>query len=405
MIIASLAEGTSEVVGYLPSEDCLRTLEVFRKMGVSIETGEIKGQPTLWIQGGGLGGLLEPTDVMDCGNSGTTLRLMTGLLAGCPFFSVLTGDRSLRSRPMRRVIEPLRTMGAEVMGRAAGTLAPLAIFGKKLSGIAYPMPIPSAQVKSAILLAGLTASGVTSVTEAIPSRDHTERMLRYFEGPITVQDGKISVTGHPSFRGKKIEIPGDISSAAFFMVAGVILPNMEIRLNRVGVNPTRTGIVEVLQQMGADMTVTPLPSLCGEPMADITVRSSKLRGVEVAQEMIPRIIDEFPVLAVAAAVADGTTTIRHAAELRVKESDRIEKMAALLNGMGVGVEVFSDGLKIKGVKKLKGGLFQTASDHRIAMAAMIAGLVADGGNRIDDRDCVNTSFPQFFDLLASLTGG
>ena len=404
VIFSALAEGPSEVVGYLPSEDCERTITAFRQMGISISVETVNGVPSLHVQGKGLWGLTEPEGVIDCGNSGTTLRLLTGLLAGKPFFSVLTGDASLRKRPMRRVIDPLRMMGAEILGRSGGTLAPLAISGKKLTGIDTRLPIASAQVKSAILLAGLTASGVTTLSEPSRSRDHTERMLRYLGVRFEEQDGRLSIVGGSSYPGKRIEVPGDLSSAAFFLVAGAIIDGSEITIRKVGVNPTRTGLLEVLKEMGAEVTVTSLASIGEEPVADLTVRSSALHGTVIRGEFIPRMLDGFPILCIAAAAAEGGTVIRDAQELRVKESDRIATMAQALRGMGITVEEFPDGMRIEGKKKWKGIFCETHGDHRVAMAMTIAGLLAEGGNEIDDVACIDTSFPGFMESLSNLTG-
>lgn len=403
VILSALAEGQSEISGYLASEDCRRTMTAFQEMGISITSEPSKGVPTLSIEGKGFWGLSEPKGVLDCGNSGTTMRLLTGLLAGQSFFSVLTGDASLRGRPMRRVVEPLRLMGGEIVGRSGGNLAPLAISGRKLSGIDHRLPIASAQVKSAILLAGLMASGVTTLSEPSRSRDHTERMLRYFGVKFEEKEGRLSIVGGSPFLGKKIGVPGDISSAAFFLVAGTLVEGSEITLRNVGVNPTRTGILDVLQQMGARITVTPLAPVSGEPTADLTVRSSALKGTAMEGELIPRTLDEFPILCVAAAAAEGETVIRGAQELRVKESDRIATMAAALRGMGVTVEEFPDGMKIEGTKKWRGADCETHGDHRVAMAMTVAGLIAKGGNRVDDEACINTSFPGFMKLLSGLT--
>ena len=404
VIFSALAEGPSEVIGYLPSEDCERTVTAFREMGIPISVEGVHGVPALHVQGKGLWGLSEPREVLDCGNSGTTLRLLTGLLAGQSFFSVLTGDASLRRRPMRRVIDPLRTMGAEILGRSGGTLAPLAICGKKLTGTDIRLAIASAQVKSAVLLAGLTASGITTVSEPSRSRDHTERMLRSLGVRFEEKDGRLSIVGGSAYHGKRIEVPGDLSSAAFFLVAGAIVEGSEITIQKVGVNPTRTGILEVLKEMGAEVTLTPLEPLGDEPVADLTVRSGALRGAVIRGELIPRTIDEFPILCIAAAAAEGETVIRDAQELRVKESDRIATMAQALRGMGVAVEEFPDGMRIEGMKKWKGTFCETHGDHRIAMALAIAGLLAEGGNEIDDVACIDTSFPGFMELLSRLTG-
>lgn len=404
VIFSALGEGPSEVIGYLPSEDCERTITAFREMGIAISVETVNGLPSLHVEGKGLWGLTEPTGVIDCGNSGTTLRLLTGLLAGKPFFSVLTGDASLRKRPMRRVIDPLRTMGAEILGRAGGNLAPLAISGKKLNGIECRLPIASAQVKSAILLAGLTASGVTALSEPSRSRDHTERMLRSLGVRFEENNGRLSIVGGSSYPGKRIEVPGDLSSAAFFLVAGAIIEGSEITIRKVGVNPTRTGLLEVLKEMGAEVAVTPLEPMGDEPVADLTVRSGALHGAVIQGELIPRTIDEFPILCIAAAAAEGETVIRDAQELRVKESDRIATMAQALRGMGITVEEFPDGMRIEGKKKWKGTFCKTHGDHRIAMSMAIAGLLAEGGNELDDVACIDTSFPGFLGLLAMLNG-
>lgn len=404
VIFSALGEGPSEVIGYLPSEDCERTITAFREMGIAISVETVNGVPSLHVEGKGLWGLTEPTGVIDCGNSGTTLRLLTGLLAGKPFFSVLTGDASLRKRPMRRVIDPLRSMGAEIFGRSGGNLAPLAISGKKLNGIDYRLPIASAQVKSAILLAGLTASGVTTLSEPSRSRDHTERMLRSLGVRFEENNGRLSLVGGSSYPGKRIEVPGDLSSAAFFLVAAAIIEGSEITIRKIGVNPTRTGLLEVLKEMGAEITVTPLEPMGDEPVADLTVRSTSLHGAVIGGDLIPRTIDEFPILCIAAAAAEGETLIRDAQELRVKESDRIATMAQALRGMGITVEEFPDGMRIEGKKKWKGTFCETHGDHRIAMSMAIAGLAAEGGNEIDDVACIDTSFPGFLGLLATLNG-
>jgi len=404
IILSALARGTSTLHGYLPSEDCLRTIAAFQQMGVPIHVESDGAIPVLRITGKGLHGLSEPADVIDCGNSGTTLRLLSGLLSGQPFFSVLTGDASLRSRPMRRVVDPLRKMGGVIFGRENGAFAPLAISGSARSGIDYHLPIPSAQVKSALLLAGLTASGTTRISEPLPSRDHTERMLRYFGASFKQNGTGMEVHGNVAFEGREIEIPGDISSAAFFLVAGAILKGSEVRVLRVGVNPTRTGILDILKQMGARIEVTSLSEVCGEPMADIVVRHGPLRATAIDGEMVPRMMDEFPILCIAAAMAEGETSIRGAAELRVKESDRIQVMADALRSMGVATDLFPDGLSIHGCGSLRGAHCKTYGDHRIAMALMIAGLVAEGPVEIDNTACIATSFPEFITHLKSLQG-
>ncbi|HIE64251.1 MAG: 3-phosphoshikimate 1-carboxyvinyltransferase [Nitrospira sp.] len=402
VILSALGEGTAEIVGYLPSEDCERTVAAFREMGISILESASGGVSRLVMEGKGLRGLSEPREVIDCGNSGTTMRLMTGLLSGQSFFSVLTGDASLRQRPMRRVVEPLRLMGGEIRGRSGGDLAPLAFSGKKLSAIDYRLPFSSAQVKSALLLAGLFASGETTISEPGSSRDHTERMFRYLDIPCEEKAGGFSVIGGSPFKNKRMDIPGDISSAAFFLVAASILEGSEITLRGVGVNPTRTGVLDVLQKMGADITVQPLAPMCNEPVADLTVRSCPLRGTVIDGALAASVLDEFPVLCIAAAAAEGETVIRNAQELRVKESDRIETMAKSLRGMGVQVETSADGMRIQGSSQWCGTICETQGDHRIAMSMTVAGLRTEGENKIDDMDCINTSFPGFLDLLSKL---
>jgi len=403
IILSALATGRSRIEGYLSSEDCECTLTAFQAMGISITSERQQGMPTLVVDGLGLQGLSEPQDVIDCGNSGTTLRLMTGLLAGQPFFSVLTGDSSLRSRPMARVVDPLRLMGAEIQGRSAGKLAPLAISGEVLTPIQYHLPIASAQVKSSILLAGLTVAGRTTVYEPGPSRDHTERMFQFFSIPFEKKENALSITGGTAFSARTITVPGDISSAAFFLVAGSIVPGSEIKLTKVGVNPTRVAVLEILKKMGADIFVAPQTDAGNEPVADLTVCHAPLKGCVVEGDLMTGALDEFPILCIAAARAEGRTVFRDAGELRVKESDRIEMMAASLSGMGVAVETFPDGMAITGRPDWKGTFCQTAGDHRIAMSMLVAGLLAEGGNQIDDMACIETSFPGFMDLLSSLS--
>ncbi len=402
-MLAALAEGESEIVGYLPSQDCERTIAAFQAMGIEISTTQLDEQPTLRIKGKGLFGLKEPGDVIDCGNSGTTMRLMTGLLSGQKFFSVLSGDSSLRSRPMRRIIDPLRMMGAEISGRSKGQYAPLAISEGTLSPIEYTQPIASAQVKSAVLLAGLSLAEPTTVYEPGRSRDHTERMFQYFGIPFERKGEKATVVGGAVFTGKKMVVPGDISSAAFFLVAATITEGSELRLRNVGVNPTRTGILDILLKMGADIKIEVQESAGNEPLADLVVRSSSLHGIKIDGALILRAIDEFPILCIAAARAEGETVIRGARELRVKESDRIESMAVALRGMGVAVETYDDGMRIEGRPDWLGCDCRTAGDHRIAMSMAVAGLLAEGGNHLDDVACIKTSFPGFIEQLSALS--
>lgn len=396
IMFASLAEGESRVRGLLRGEDCLSTLKAFQSMG--IEVTEI-GVDELTIQGRGLDGLQEPVDVIDCGNSGTTMRLMTGILAAQPFFSVLTGDQYLRKRPMGRVIDPLGQMGAKIFGRGGHSKAPLAIDGGGLSPTEYHSPVASAQVKSALLLAGMQIEGTTTVYEPHLSRDHSERMLRYFGAEIESFAGGARVTGRVALTGREVEVPGDISSAAFFLVAGLIVPGTELLLRNVGVNPTRCGIIDILQQMGGSIELLNQRELSGEPVADLLVKSSDLKGIEIGGELVPRAIDEFPVVSVAAAFAEGVTTIRDAKELRVKETDRIAAVCKTLGKLGAQIEPLADGLRITGGQPLCGGRVNSFGDHRIAMSLAVAGLRAEAEVLIEDTGCTVTSFPNFWDLL------
>jgi len=399
VMLGSLAEGETVATNFLPSEDCLATVRCFRALGVEID-GPDRG--TVRIRGRGLYGLSEPQDVLDAGNSGTTMRLLLGILAGQPFFSVLTGDGSLRRRPMGRVTAPLAEMGATVMGRDGAKYAPLAVSGGRLRGISYRLPVASAQVKSALLLAGLYADGPTRITEPVPTRDHTERMLAAFGAAFERKNGTVSIVPAPRLRGGEIAVPGDLSSAAFLIVAALITPESDLLLRGVGVNPTRTGLLDVLARMGARITVRETRTAGGEPVADIRVRSSTLRGTVVDGSLIPRLIDEIPVLAVAAVFADGETVIQDAAELRVKESDRLATVRQELAALGADIREQPDGLVIRGTGRLTGGRCRSYGDHRIAMAVAVGGLAASGKTVIDDPACINVSFPGFTDTLNSV---
>lgn len=395
IMLGSLASGVTTVSGFLRGEDNMATLNAFRQMGITVEDdGKI-----LKIHGRGLHGLTEPEDLLDCGNSGTSIRLLAGLLAGQNFFSVLTGDKYLRKRPMKRVVGPLATMGAKIAGRAGGEKAPLAITGSRLTGISYSSPIASAQVKSAILLAGLYAEGETSVTEPHLSRDHSERMLKHFGADIVSTGSVAKIRGGRELQGREIVVPGDISSAAFFMVAAMIVPGSELLIRGVGVNPTRTGIIDILRLMGGKISLLDQREVSGEPVADILVRSSELRGIEIGGDLIPRAIDEFPVLCIAAAVASGRTVVRDAQELRVKETDRIKAMADNLRLAGVVVEETEDGMIFPGGAVISSFKADSCGDHRIAMSMLIASLVAKGECCVDDVDCIATSFPNFKELF------
>jgi len=401
IILGSLARGTTVVRGYLPSEDCLNTVSAFRSMGLSIEETQGSGGQ-LRINGKGLRGLSEPASVLDLGNSGTGLRLLTGVLAGQDFFSVLTGDESLRRRPMRRVVDPLRRMGAEISGREGGNLAPLAVQGRRLKGIAYALPVASAQVKSALLLAGLLAEGRTVLTEPLPSRDHTERMFRGLGIPLEMKGPQLALTPPSEFPGCEIDVPGDFSSAAFFIVAATIVNDSELVIRQVGVNPTRTGLLDLLSKMGAEIRLENRRELNHEPVADLVVRSRPLKGIPIGPESVPKTIDEFPILCVAAAGAEGETVIRGAEELRVKETDRIQAIVRELAKLGVDLKELPDGLVIRGGRKLSGARCLSYGDHRIAMALAIAGLVAEGETVVEGAEWIETSFPGFKKLLQSV---
>lgn len=395
-MLGSLAEGTTRVRGFLMGEDNLSTWKAFAAMGVTIRQ---TGHDALEIDGVGLDGLVEPGDVLDCGNSGTTMRLMSGLLAGQSFFSVLTGDKYLRKRPMKRVVAPLTAMGARIWGRDGGERAPLAIQGGSLKPFTYASPVSSAQVKSAVLLAGLSVDGETTVTEPYLSRDHSERMLACFGADVRPFEGGVSLTGRPRLIAQDVTVPGDISSAAFFMVAGLVTPGAELTIRNVGINPTRSGIIDILVAMGGQLELLDIREQSGEPAADILVRHSRLKGIDICGDMVPRAIDEFPVISVAAALAEGTTTISDAAELRVKETDRIDAMVSELGKLGGQLEARPDGMVINGVEQLNGGAVTSHGDHRIAMSMAIASLSARAAVTIDDAACTETSFPGFWDLL------
>ncbi|MGH7351906.1 MAG: 3-phosphoshikimate 1-carboxyvinyltransferase [Candidatus Methylomirabilales bacterium] len=399
IILGSLAEGVTEVSGCLRSEDCQRTLGAFRALGVEAEGWE---GDMLRIYGKGLRGLREAADTLNCGNSGTTIRLLAGVLAGQPFLSLLTGDASLRRRPMDRIIHPLTQMGAEIWGRARDTLPPLAVRGGSLHGVTYRCPVPSAQVKSAILLAGLFAEGPTTVIEPAASRDHTERMLTAYGQRVERSEQEVTLIPAGTLQATPISVPGDFSSTAFLLVAGLILPDSDLTIEGVGVNPTRTGLLDVLQAMGAKVQVFPVDEETGEPRAHLRVRASRLQGVSIGGDLIPRLIDEIPVLAVAAACAEGKTVIRDAAELRVKESDRIRTIAAELSRMGVRTEELPDGLIIHGGRRLQGARCEGHGDHRVAMALTVAGLQAEGQTIVRDTACIRTSFPGFVETLEHL---
>jgi len=407
IILSALAEGDSTIAAYCRGEDCLNTMRAFRAMGIQID----EGPDTLRVRGKGLWGLTEPAVPLDCGNSGTGIRLLAGLLAGQDFFAVLTGDDSVRRRPMGRIVKPLREMGATIAGRKGGELAPLAVIGSRLHGITYQSPVASAQIKSALLLAGLYADGVTCIGEPRRSRDHTERLFRYFGIPLQEDGSSVSIQGRPpvGWPGKPVVVPGDLSAAAFFLVGASLVPGSDVTITGVGINPTRTGILDLLVEMGADLQILNRREEAGEPVADLRVRAAALRGMRIDPEQVPRTIDEFPILCVAAALAEGTTTITGAGELRVKESDRIAAMATELQKMGAAITETADGLIIQGLggakaRRLRGTMCTSYGDHRVAMALAIAGLLAEGNTHILDVACIETSFPGFeYKLLELLT--
>ncbi|QUS60781.1 3-phosphoshikimate 1-carboxyvinyltransferase [Synechocystis sp. PCC 7339] len=405
LMLGAIATGETIIEGLLLGEDPRSTAHCFRAMGAQIS--ELNSEKII-VQGRGLGQLQEPSTVLDAGNSGTTMRLMLGLLAGqrdCLF--TVTGDDSLRHRPMSRVIQPLQQMGAKIWARNNGKFAPLAVQGSQLKPIHYHSPIASAQVKSCLLLAALTTEGDTTVTEPALSRDHSERMLQAFGAKLTIDPATHSVTLHgpAHLTGQRVVVPGDISSAAFWLVAASILPGSELLVENVGVNPTRTGVLEVLAQMGADITPENERLVTGEPVADLRVRSSRLQGCTFGGEIIPRLIDEIPILAVAAAFAEGTTRIEDAAELRVKESDRLAAIASELGKMGAKVTEFDDGLEIEGGKQLQGAEVDSLTDHRIAMALAIAALGSGGQTILNRAEAAAISYPEFFTTLGEVAQG
>lgn len=395
IMLGSLAEGTTQVSGFLQGEDCLCTLQAFRNMGVQIEGPSDDGKVT--IQGVGLQGLKAPSTDLDMGNSGTSMRLMSGLMSGQAFDVCMTGDSSLSKRPMKRVTVPLAEMGARIDATAQGT-PPLRVHGgSQLKGIHYDMPMASAQVKSALLLAGLYAEGETSVTEPAPTRDHTERMLRGFGYTVKTEGNRISLVGGGKLTATAIDVPSDISSAAFFMVGASIAEGSDLIIEHVGMNPTRTGVIEILRLMGANLELLNPREVGGEPVADIRVRSAPLKGIRIPEALVPLAIDEFPVLFVAAACADGETVLTGAEELRVKESDRIQVMADGLIACGIKAQPTPDGIIIQG-EAMTGGVVTSHNDHRIAMSFSIAGLGASTPMLINDCATVNTSFPGFVKL-------
>ncbi|MBI4301074.1 MAG: 3-phosphoshikimate 1-carboxyvinyltransferase [Chloroflexi bacterium] len=402
-ILNSLAKGSARVTNLVLGADVQATLNCLQALGVTMELDTSQEAPLLNITGVGTGGLHEAGDVLNAANSGTTLRLLTGLLAAQPFLSFVSGDSSLRSRPMARLIHPLRLMGAEIWGRGGDSLAPLAIRGKRLQGIEYSLPVASAQLKSAILLAALFAEGSTTIIEPAPSRDHTERLLATMGATIEISGSLITLSPNSvPLTCLDIQVPGDISAAAYWLVAGTVHPNAQIQILNTGVNPTRTGVIDVLRAMGARIDMENQHFVGGEPVADLSVESSSLKGVEIRGPLIPRAIDELPIVALAACFAQGQTVIRDAGELRVKESDRIQTTIIELSRLGAKVEELPDGMIIYGGTPLKGATCSSHRDHRLAMTLGIAGLVAEGETVIQNAQVVAVSYPSFWRDLKSL---
>lgn len=398
IMLGAIADGTTEVTNFLQGADCISTINCFREMGIDIENSHGK----VTIHGKGMHGLTAPKSTLDVGNSGTTTRLISGILAAQDFTSRLDGDNSLRKRPMGRIINPLSMMGAQIISMKDNDCVPLMVTGKKLYGIDYISPVASAQVKSAILLAGLYADGITKITEPYLSRNHSELMLKSFGADINTVDTTVTISPASKLCGQKVNVPGDISSAAYFIVAGLIVPGSEILIKNVGINPTRAGIIDVVKDMGGDITLLNRRFLTGEETADILVKSSDLKGTEIGGKIIPALIDEIPVIAVLACFADGRTVIKDAHELKVKESNRIDVMVKNLSLMGADITATDDGMIINGGNPLHGAVIDSSYDHRIAMSFTIAGLNSDGETEISGDEIVNISYPGFYNDINSL---
>ena len=398
VMFGTLSEGITEAENFLTGADCLSTISCFRQMGISVE----QNGTSVIVHGKGLHGLTRPSGIIDAGNSGTTVRLLSGILAGQPFDSMITGDASIQKRPMKRVMTPLSQMGASITSVHENGCAPLQIKGSPLHGIHYLSPVASAQVKSCVLLAGLYADAPTSVTEPAISRNHSELMLRYFGADIQCEGTTSTVLPDPRLVGQKVNVPGDISSAAYFIAAALLVPGSEVLLKNVGINPTRDGMLRVVRAMGGDVTLVNENTDGAEPCADLLIRSSSLHATTIEGELIPTLIDELPVIAVLAAFAEGTTVIKDAAELKVKESDRIAVMTENLKRMGADVEPTDDGMVIHGGRPLHGATINPYLDHRIAMSFAVAALAADGETKIQDADCVKISYPGFYTDLEGL---
>ena len=399
LILGSISQGETRVYNLLNSLDCLRTLECMQALGVKIELDE---NNSVNIKGKGLYGLQEAKGILDVGNSGTTIRLLTGLLSGQNFYSVLNGDNSIRKRPMKRVVQPLWLMGADIWGREDGHFAPLSIKGSKLNPFQYTLPVASAQVKSALLLAGLYAIGETVIREPLSTRDHTERMLEIMRADIKISPPEIKIKGGTELRSTDIFIPGDISSAAYFIAAASILRDSQIIIKQVGVNPTRTGVIEILKKMGTKIDILNYQIKSNEPQADLMIEYSKLKGVEIKKENVPFLIDELPLIAVVATQAQGKTVVNGARELRVKETDRIKAIVSELKKMGADIEERKDGFTVNGPTRLQGAVCESYNDHRIAMSLAVAALLAEGKTVIKTSECIDISFPGFEKTLQKL---
>jgi 3-phosphoshikimate 1-carboxyvinyltransferase len=399
VMFGALADGVTKIEGFLPGADCLSTIACFEQLGVQVER---LSETSIQVAGRSLTGLRPTSTSLDVGNSGTTIRLLMGILAGASFSSTLIGDESIGKRPMDRVVSPLRQMGAIISGREDGKFTPITLQGSALKGITYQSPVASAQVKSAILLAGLVATGKTTVLEPAISRDHTERMLGAFGVEVERVTGGVSINGGQKLTSTSVTVPGDISSAAFFLAAALMVPGSTIRIEQVGLNPTRTGILDVFEEMGAEVTVDQQVESSGEPIGTICISNDGLKGIEIGGDLIPRLIDEIPVIAVVATQATGTTIIRDAAELKVKETNRITTTANELRKLGAHIEETEDGLIIEGPTPLYGATCQSHGDHRIGMAMAIAGLATDNPVTVDGADAIQVSFPRFYELLRQL---
>lgn len=397
VMFGAMANGKTTIDGFLLGDDCLSTIDCFRKLGVDIRLeGEL-----VEIRSEGFDSWNEPSEVLYTGNSGTTTRLMLGLLAGTSFHSVMTGDASIARRPMKRIIEPLRRMGADIRGRQDGQFTPLAVQGTRLNAIEYTMPVASAQVKSAVLLAAMKADGKSTIIEPVASRDHTEIMLQHFGASLQRSPGRIELEGGQKLSAAHVSVPGDISSAAFMIAAALLTKNSKVHLPNVGINPTRTGILDVIEAMGASFSVEER-TVAGERTADLTIESSELTGTEIGGDLIPRLIDEIPIIALLATQAQGTTVIKDAEELRVKETDRIAAVVAELSKLGADITATDDGMVINGPTKLSGAEMETYGDHRLGMMAAVASLISSEAVILDDPDCISVSYPDFIKQLNSL---